>query len=129
MRLSHFGVFYVTSALRRPDYFHAMAVPPKLVWLVGCCAKQGKPDVTDLCEAGFVPVLHTSVEEAIAEINPHMRVSAVIVLPGCQGNVKRLTNAVTKAWPGVNICIAACQSENCRAPGQLACAVACAGRC
>jgi hypothetical protein len=101
----------------------AVIVEPKLVWLVGRCQKGGKPDVTDLCNSGYVPVLYENMEEAVDDIDSRLPLQCVVVLPSCTGNVDAFTDAVRTAWPKVNVCVAAC-SDNCRAPGMLACALA-----
>lgn len=99
-----------------------MIVEPKLVWLVGRCQKGGKPDVTDLCNSGYVPVLYETMEEAADDIDSRLPLQCVVILPSCNGNVETFTDAIRAAWPRVNVCVAAC-SENCRAPGMLACAL------
>jgi hypothetical protein len=100
----------------------AVIVEPKLVWLVGRCQKGGKPDVTDLCSSGYVPVLYENMEEAADDIDSRLPLQCVVILPSCNGNVETFTDAVRSAWPRVNVCVAAC-SDNCRAPGMLACAL------
>lgn len=100
-----------------------MSVLPKLVWLIGTCKKGGKPDTREMCEAGFVPVLFQTLEEALDEVDPRLPVESVVILPSCSGNALDFTTALRQAWPRVNVCVAACQ-DNCRAPGMLACALA-----
>ncbi len=67
-------------------------------------------------------MLYESMVVAADDIDSRLPLQVVIILPSCNGNVETFTDAVRTAWPRVNVCVAAC-SDNCRAPGMLACAL------